>query len=93
MKIAVAVKVVPDDQDIQVAADRSLDYSKAPRIVSTYDLNAIEIAAQLAAANDGTVTAIAAGAKAIDDSKLKKNICARGVNELAMIADDACAED
>ncbi len=92
MKIAVAVKVVPDDQDIQVAADRSLDYSKAPRIVSTYDLNAIEIAAQIAAANDGTVTAIAAGAKAIDESKLKKNICARGVNDLVMIADDACAD-
>ncbi len=92
MKIAVAVKVVPDDQDIQVAADRTLDYSKAPRIVSTYDLNAIEISAQIAAANDGTVTAISAGAKAIDDSKLKKNICARGVNDLVMIADDACAD-
>lgn len=92
MKIAVAVKVVPDDQDIQVSADRSLDYSKAPRIVSTYDLNAIEIAAQIAAANEGSVTAIAAGSKAIDDSKLKKNICARGANELVMVADDACAD-
>jgi len=29
MKIVVAVKVVADDQDIFVAGDRTLDYSKA----------------------------------------------------------------
>lgn len=38
MNIAVAVKVVPDDQDIAVAADRTLDYSKAHQVVSEYDL-------------------------------------------------------
>lgn len=91
MKIAVAVKVVPDDQDIQIAADRSLDCSKAHQVVSTYDLNAIEAAVQIAAAHDGSVTAIAAGPAAIDESKLKKNICARGVADLSMVADDACA--
>ena len=48
MNIAVAVKVVPDDQDIAVAADRTLDYSKAHQVVSEYDLNAIEAAALLA---------------------------------------------
>ena len=40
----VPIKVLADDQDIVVAADRSLDDSKAHRIVSTYDLNAIEAA-------------------------------------------------
>ena len=50
MNIVVCCKVVPDDQDIQVAADGTLDYSKAKPIVSAYDLNAIEAAAQLAAA-------------------------------------------
>ena len=49
MNIYVAVKVVPDDADIAVAADRTLDYSKARPTVSTYDLNAIEAGAQLAA--------------------------------------------
>ncbi len=93
MKIVVSFKVVPDDQDIQVSGDRSLDYSKAHQIVSTYDLNAIEVAAQLAAANEGsTVTAITAGPKKIDDSKMKKNVLARGVDELSMVADDACAD-
>lgn len=48
MNIAVLVKVVPDDQDIQVRADRTLDLSKAKPKVSEYDLNAIEAAVQLA---------------------------------------------
>ena len=51
MKIVVAFKVVPDDQDIQVSADGSLDFSKAHQVVSTYDLNAMEAAAQFAIIN------------------------------------------
>ena len=92
VKIAVAFKVVPDDQDIQVASDGTLDFSKAKGTVSTYDLNALEAAAQLAAANPGsTVTAVTVGAASIDDSKLKKNVLARGVDDLVMVADDALA--
>ena len=91
MNIVAAFKVVPDDQDIQVAADGTLDYSKAKPIVSAYDLNAIEAAAQLAAANEGSnVVAVTVGGADIDDSKLKKNVLARGVDELYMTADDAC---
>ena len=90
MEIAVLFKVVPDDQDIQVKADRTLDFSKAKPKVSEYDLNAIEEAAQLAAANPGSkVVAITVGPKSIDDSKLKKNVLARGVDELVMVADDS----
>lgn len=88
MNIVVCCKVVPDDQDIQVAADGTLDYSKAKPIVSAYDLNAIEAAAQLA--DGGRVVAVTAGPADIDDSKLKKNVLARGVDELYMTADDAC---
>ena len=93
MNIVAAFKVVPDDQDIQVAADGTLDYSKAKGIVSTYDLNALEAAAQLAAESEGSqVVAITAGPASIDDSKLKKNVLARGVDELFMAADDAYAD-
>ena len=92
MNIIVSCKIVPDDQDIQVASDRILDYSKAKGTVSTYDLNAIEAAAQLAAAVEGSkVTAVTAGPASVDDSKLKKNVLARGVDELVMAADDAYA--
>ena len=91
MKIAAAFKVVPDDQDIIVAGDRTLDYSKAKNTISVYDLNALEAASQLAAEVGGSAVAITAGPASIDDSKLKKNVLARGVEELLMTADDACA--
>ena len=90
MKIVVAIKVVRDDQDILVNADRSLDYSKARAAISLYDLNAIEAATRLKEASEGaTLVAITVGPANIDDSKLKKNILARGVDELYMVADDS----
>lgn len=90
MKIVVAVKVVADDQDIFVAGDRSLDYSKAHQIISAYDKNAIEAAAQLAAANEGSsVVVISAATSKATDAKLKKDILSRGVDELFMVADDS----
>ena len=89
MNIIVPIKVLADDQDIVVAADRSLDDSKAHRIVSTYDLNAIEAAVQLASAHaDSKVVCVSVADAKADDSKLKKGILARGVDELVMIADD-----
>ena len=51
MNILVACKIVPDDQDIKVAGNRDLDFSKARPVISTYDKNALEGAAQLAAAD------------------------------------------
>lgn len=91
MKIVASLKIVPDDQDIQVAADGSLDFSKAKPVVSTYDLNAIEAAAQLAAAVEGSsAVGVTAGPASINDSKIKKNVLSRGLDELFMAADDAC---
>lgn len=88
MNIAVLVKILPDDQDIAVNADGTLDYSRAKNTVSTYDLNAIEAAAQLAAITDAHLTAITVGSKGINDSKTKKNILSRGVDDLHMLDDD-----
>jgi len=90
MKIVVATKVVFDDQDIFTSADGSLDYSKARQIISTYDLNAIEAAAKIAEANDGTqVVAVSAATTKADDAKVKKDILSRGLDELFMATDDA----
>lgn len=92
MKVAVAIKVVPDDQDIQIAADGSLDFSRAHQTISVYDLNAIEAAVQLASSvGDSSVTAVTVGGPKIDDSKLKKNILARGVDNLVMALGDSAA--
>lgn len=92
MRTLAAIKIVPDSQDIRVDGSGALDYSKARWVVSEYDLNAIEAAAQLASATDGSAAAITVGPKKIDDSKTKKNILARGIDELFMTADDACAD-
>ncbi len=93
MNILVACKIVPDDQDITVASDGSLDSSRAHEIVSQYDLNAIEAAAQLKEANEGsTLKAISVGPKKADDSKTKKDILSRGVDELYLMADDSLAD-
>lgn len=90
VNIIVSFKVVPDDQDIQVTEDRRLDFTKAKGIVSTYDLNALEAGVQVA--DGGKVVAITAGGESVDDGKLKKNVLARGVDELVMCADDACKD-
>jgi electron transfer flavoprotein beta subunit len=86
MRLIVAYKVLPDDQDIVVGVKRNLDYSIAKPTISTYDLNAIEAAVTIPGAE---VVAVTVGDTSIDDSKTKKNALARGLNELYMIADDA----
>lgn len=92
MNILVACKIVPDDQDVRTTGDGALDFSRARPVVSAYDLNAIEAAARIAEANEGSrVTAISVGPRSIDDSKVKKNILARGVDELLMAVDDAAS--
>ena len=87
MKIVAAIKVVPDDEAIKVAGDRSLDASKAKEKISTYDLNAIEAGAQLAAATGGSLVAISASYEGATSKKVQKDILARGPQELFAYGD------
>lgn len=89
MKIAVTVKVLPDDQDIVATDDGKLDFSRAKNVISTYDLNAIEAAAQLAEAQGAELVAVSVGPARIDDTKTRKNILSRGAESLHILADDA----
>ena len=91
MKIVAAIKVVPDDEAIKVAADRSLDASKAKEKISTYDLNAIEAGAQLAAATGGNLVAMTASYEGASSKKVQKDILARGPEELFAYADEKLA--
>ncbi len=91
MLIVTAVKVVPDDQDIRVNGDRTLNESAAHAVVSTYDLNAIEASAQAAKEAGAKHVAVTVGPASIMDSKNNKNILARGVDELYIAANDAYA--
>lgn len=92
MKIVACFKVVPDDRDIIVASDGSLDLSRAKLTISAYDLNAVEAAVQLVETVGGSCTVLAVGPASINDSKLKKNILSRGADDLVMVADDSCAD-
>lgn len=90
MNIAVAVKIIPDSQDVAVGGNGEMDVSKARPVVSEYDLPAIEAAARVAKESpESKVVAVTAGPASIDDSKVKKNVLARGADELEMRADDS----
>lgn len=92
MRVVACFKVVPDDRDIVLREDGSLDFSRAKLTISSYDLNAVEAAVQLVEAEGGSCTVVTVGPSSINDSKLKKNILSRGPDDLYMVADDACAD-
>lgn len=48
MKIITCFKLVPEEQDITVTPEHSLNFDRAEAKISQFDLNAIEAAAQLA---------------------------------------------
>lgn len=89
MKILVGCKLVPEDQDIIVNKDGSLDLSKAAPKISQFDLNAIEAAIEIKAKNvDATVTALSIGGKYLENIKARKDILSRGLDELIIVSDE-----
>lgn len=90
MKIVTCVKIIPDEQEIVVNADKSLDVGKASLIISPYDCNAIEAAVKLAEAiGDTKVIALTAGGSKVENSKMKKAVLSRGPAEMLAIKDEA----
>ncbi len=94
MKIVVCFKIVREESEIVVNADRTLNAEKASCVVSPYDCNAIEAAMKLAdAAGDSTVVAVTAGSM-VENSKMRKAALSRGPAELyAVKADDLDSAD
>lgn len=89
MKILVGCKLVPEDQDIAVNSDGSLDMSKAAPKISQFDLNAIEAAVGIKKANDGTtITALSVGGKYLENVKIKKDMLSRGPDELVVVSNE-----
>jgi electron transfer flavoprotein alpha/beta subunit len=62
MRIIACYKLVPEEQDIVITADRTLTTDKAGEKISPFDLNAIEAAVQLAGENH-EVVALSVGEK------------------------------
>ncbi len=89
MNIVVCVKFTPDAGDIETRPDDSISLERAEWIIGGFDLQAIEAGVKLAEATGGKVTALTAGPRQINNSKLKKDVLSRGPDELVMIVDDA----
>lgn len=92
MKVVSCYKVVPDERDIIVKADQTLDMSKAELKLGEYDLNAIEEGVRIADATGGTASILTVGGPQIDNSKLTKAALSRGALDLHMVIDEATAE-
>lgn len=89
MNVIACYKLVPEEQDIAVAADRTLVLDKAESKISQYDLNAVEAAMALAADGKAKVTALSVGGKKLENSKARKDILSRGPEALTLVMDDS----
>ena len=87
MKIAVCCKYVPEEEEIQINSDQTLDFSKAQWKIGQYDLNAIEAGVQLA--ETGGEAVILTASPLADNSKLRKAALSRGPSMMYGIKDDA----
>ncbi|UCZ76449.1 electron transfer flavoprotein [Dickeya zeae] len=86
MKIITCFKLVPEEQDIVVTAERTLNFDRADAKISQFDLNAIEAATQLVD-DDGQVAALCVGGRYLDNSKVRKDVLSRGPHELFLVQD------
>ncbi|MDR0782275.1 MAG: hypothetical protein LBE83_00725 [Propionibacteriaceae bacterium] len=89
MKIVACFKVAPEAEDIQARPDRTLNFDRAQWKIGTYDLNAIEAARQLGDLTGGAAVGLSAGDSELTNAKLAKDALSRGLDELAIIIDDA----
>jgi electron transfer flavoprotein beta subunit len=88
MKLIALVKATPETEDITVAADGSLDLSRAASKPGAYDLVAIEVARQLADQTGGQVTALTVDTGAMANAKLRKDVLSRGADQLITVPVD-----
>lgn len=89
MRIISCCKAVPEAQDIVITKDRQISLEKAEWKIGQYDLNAIEAGRQIADAAGGHFTGLCAGGGILDNSKLKKDILSRGLDDLYLVIDAA----
>lgn len=91
MNIVACYKCVPEEQDITINADMTLNFKNAEYKIGTYDLNAVETAMKISEVNGSVVSVLTAGAFEVDNSKLKKAILSRGPDAMYGIMDDSLA--
>ncbi|WP_370546414.1 putative electron transfer flavoprotein FixA [Edwardsiella tarda] len=88
MKIIACYKLIPEEQDITVNSDGSLNLSKADAKISQFDLNAIEAANALKQQNsDIHIVAMSVGGDALNNAKARKDVLSRGPDELIAVTE------
>lgn len=88
MRVIACCKSVPDEQDIIVLKDRQISFEKAQWTFGQYDLNAVESGKQIVEETGGQLTGLCVGGKILDNSKLRKDILSRGLDDLFVVTDD-----
>jgi electron transfer flavoprotein beta subunit len=92
MRIVACIKAAPQDTDITVAADRSLDLSRAHWKIGAYDLNAVEAGRQLADQAGAELIGLSVGGEALSGPKLRKDVLSRGLDSLVGVPGDPSAD-
>lgn len=77
MKIITCFKLVPEEQDIVVTPEYTLNFDNADAKISQFDLNAIEVASQLAT-DDDEIAALTVGGSLLQNSKVRKDVLSAG---------------
>ncbi|WP_159806403.1 putative electron transfer flavoprotein FixA [Cellulomonas citrea] len=92
MRIVACIKAAPEDQDIHVAPDRTLDLSRAAWKVGAYDLNAVEAGRRLVDEVGGELVGLSMGGEALAATKLRKDVLSRGLDRLVVVAGDPAGD-
>lgn len=92
MRVISCCKAVPEEQDIVVTKDRQLSFEKVEWKFGQYDLNAVEAGKQIVEAAGGKLSGLIVGGRNLDNSKLKKDILSRGLDDLYMVMDEAVGQ-
>ncbi|HQY34537.1 hypothetical protein [Actinotalea sp.] len=91
MKIAVAYKWAPNPQDASVTGDGAVDWSRAKASLSEYDQVAIEVGRRLADATGAELVGVTVGGADAGSPMARKTALSRGLDRLAIVADDSLA--
>ena len=86
MKIITCFKLGPEEQDIVVTPEYTLNFDNADAKISQFDLNAIEAASQLAT-DDDEIAALTVGGSLLQNSKVRKDVLSRGPHSLYLVQD------
>ena len=91
MKILVCYKYVPDESEISINPDRTLNTEQAPWVISPYDTNALEAAMKLAALEAGSsVEVLTVGGAPVRNTKMQKAVLSRGPSKMYAVHASEC---